>query len=415
LDSGKKQLPPAYRNSPSRKESWRGPIERLAWGGKGVGHAEDGRLLLLEAPLALFPGEVVEAQVLWKARHGEGRVTRWISRDPRRVEAACPVAGTCGGCELWEAGRHAPDLKRQMVADLLRRQLGEAVPWTWQPAPEEARRHRIQLHWDGAALGYFQRHSHVLIPISACPAAAGPISDAIPRLQEAMLGKALPSRPGRWELSTGTPAKTVWATDDQGRTWQLEPDGWHRATEAIRHRLGEVTLEHEPGAFFQVSPSWAASAFGALLQTWDLKGDTFYDLYGGVGLFSALLGSRFRHRILVESSATAVAWARRNLEAAGLPSECLVADVAAWVPEGLGDPSDVILLDPPRAGLEPALCDRLSSAGADTLVLVGCDGAAFCRDVKRLSGAWHLDQLAVLDLFPHTSLVECVALLTRHP
>ena len=110
-----------------------------------------------------------------------------------------------------------------------------------------------------------------------------------------------------------------------------------------------------------------------------------------------------------------MAWARRNLEAAGLPAECLVADVAAWVPEGLGVAEDVILLDPPRAGLDAALCDRLATAGAGTLVLVGCDGAAFCRDVKRLSGAWSLDQLAVLDLFPLTSLVECVALLTKRP
>ncbi len=413
--SGKKRLPPAYRNSPSRKESWRGPVDRLAWGGKGVAHAEDGRLLLLEAPLALFPGEVVEAQVIWKARHGEGRVTRWISRDPRRVQAACPVAEVCGGCDLWEAGRHIPELKRQMVADLLRRQLGAEVPWTWQPAPEDARRHRIQLHWDGTALGYFQRHSHTLVPVSACPAAASPLSDAIPRLQAAMLGKALPSRPGRWELATGTPADAVWATDEQGKTWQLQPDGWHRSTEPIRHRLGEATLLHEPRAFFQVTPPWAAAAFGALLQSWDLKGGTLFDLYGGVGLFSVLLGHRFQHRVLVESGDAAVTWARRNLEAAGLSSECLVADVAAWVPEGLGEPADVILLDPPRAGLEQSLCDRLATAGAGTLVLVGCDGAAFCRDVKRLSAAWNLDQLAVLDLFPHTSLVECVALMTRRP
>lgn len=408
-------MPPAYRNSPSPKEAWRGPVERLAWGGMGVGKAEDGRLVLLEAPLALFPGEVVEAEVLWKARHGEGRVTGWIARDPRRAEAACPVAGTCGGCELWEAGRHAPELKRQMVADLLRRQLGEGVAWTWHPAPDTARRHRIQLHWDGGELGYFKRHSHALVPVSACPAAATPLSEAIPRLQAALDGRVLPGRPGRWELSTGSPAETVWATDERGRTWILEPDGWHRSAEPIRHRFGDAVLQHEPGAFFQVSPAWAVDAFGGLLREWGVQGSTLFDLYGGVGLFSVLLGDRFAHRVLVESGETAVAWARRNLEAAGLPAECTVADVAAWVPEGLGAPGDVILLDPPRAGLEAALCERLATAGAGTLVLVGCDGAAFCRDVKRLSTAWRLDRLAALDLFPLTSHAECVALLTKRP
>jgi len=413
--SRKRDVPPAYRNSPARTETWRGSVERLAWGGKGVGRSEDGRLLLLEAPLALFPGEVVEALVLWKPRHGEGRVTHWVSRDPRRRAAECPVAADCGGCDLWEAGSHTSELKRQMVADLLRRQLGENVAWDWRPAPDSARRHRIQLHWDGEALGYFRRHSHALVPIQGCPAAAEPLSLAVPRLLEALAGRALPTRAGRWELCTGTPAGTVWATDERGRTWLLEPDGWHSSAEPIHHRFGEVTLQHEPGAFFQVSPPWAAEAFGGLLQSWDLKGGTLYDLYGGVGLFSALLGNRFRHRVLVESGEMAVTWARRNLEAAGLASECLVADVAAWVPESLGQSEDVILLDPPRAGLEPALCERLASAGAATLVLVGCDGAAFCRDLKRLMVAWNLDRLAVLDLFPLTSHVECVALLRKRP
>lgn len=406
---------PAYRNSPAQAESWKGAVERLAWGGKGVGRSADGRLLLLEAPLALFPGEVVEATVIWKARHGEGRVSRWVTRDPKRGQSACPVAEACGGCDLWEAGRHAASLKHQMVSDLFRRQLGEEVPWAWHPAPETARRHRIQLHWDGGALGFFRRHSHALVPVTGCPAAADPLSAAIPRLQAALEGRALPGRPGRWELSTGTPADAAWATDERGRTWMLEPDGWHRSEEPISHRLGGATLRHEPGAFFQVSPPWAAEAFGGLLDTWGVKGATLFDLYGGVGLFSVLLGERFQHRVLVESGEAAVAWARRNLEAAGLKAECLVADVAAWVPEQLGQAADVILLDPPRAGLEPALCDRLLGAGAGALVLVGCDGAAFCRDLKRLAPAWSLDQLAVLDLFPLTAHVECVALLTRRP
>lgn len=413
--SRKAKVPPAYRKSPVPTVIWRGPIERLAWGGKGVGRDGEGRLLLLEAPLALFPGEVVEASVLWKARHGEGRVTRWLTRDPRRQLSACPVAGTCGGCELWEAGRHAPALKREMVADLLRRQLGEGVPWTWVPAPEEARRHRIQLHWDGAELGYFQRHSHTLVPVQACPVAAEPLSEAIPRLREALRGLALPNRPGRWELATGTPAGLVLATDSRDRTWRLETDGWHRNDSPQQQVLEGVTLRHAPGAFFQVCPPVAARAFKNLLDGWEIKGHTLLDLYGGVGLFSALLGPRFTHRVLVESGETAVAWARRNLEALHLSAECVVADVAAWLPEGLGAPEDVILLDPPRAGLEPEVSAKLVQAGAGTLILVGCDGAAFCRDLKRLAEGWDLQDLAVLDLFPLTSHVECVARLTRRP
>lgn len=381
-------------------------IERLAWGGKGVARAEDGRLILLSAPLALFPGEQVEADVRWKPRHGEGEVTRWVRRDPRRAQAACPVAAACGGCELWEAGRETANLKRAMVADLLGRQLPGAPDWRWLEAPADARRHRIQLHWTGRDLGYHRRNSHSLVAVTACPAAIPALSQAIPRLQEALEGRMLPTRPQRWELATGTPAGEVCAMDEQGRAWNLETDGWHPFTGGVLHRFGEVRLAHRPGGFFQVCPPWAWRAFGEILGAWELPSGTLYDLYGGVGFFTALLGARFRKSVLVEFDAPAVEWACRNLQ--GMDAQCVAADAGEWMPEGLGGPEDLILLDPPRTGLAPEMCDKLRTAGAGNLVLVGCDGAAFCRDVKRLEPAWKLEGLAAADLFPMTSHVECV-------
>jgi 23S rRNA (uracil1939-C5)-methyltransferase len=398
---------------------WSGIIERLAWGGMGVGREADGRLILLEAPLALFPGEKVEAEVVWKARHGEGLVTAWVRRDNRRVRAGCPVAGVCGGCDLWEAGPLAGDLKQDMVKDLLSRQLPDAPAWRWLEAPDSARRHRIQLHWNGLGeLGFYKRNSHSVVPVNGCPAAAPALSAAIPRLQEALAAKILPTKPQRWELATGTPAGEVYAISELGKTYHLQPDGWKPSDQGILHSFPvapdrEVRLRHRAGGFFQVCPPWAWAAFGDVLSAWAIHGDTLYDLYGGVGFFSALLGKAFRQRVLVENVEPAVAWAQRNLAALELAATCVTADAAEWVGEGLGAAADVILLDPPRVGLAPELCAKLQSAGAGTLVLVGCDGAAFCRDLKRLAPAWVLQDLAVLDLFPLTTHMEFVARLTR--
>ena len=385
-------------------------MERLAWGGKGVARAEDGRLLLLSAPLALFPGEEVDAEVRWKPRHGEGRVTAWRRKDPGRAPASCPVAERCGGCDLQESGAAGPALKRAMVEDLLHRHLPQAPPWTWVPAPPTASRHRIQLHWDGGQLGFHRRLSHELVPVSACPAASRVLSEAIPRLAEALEARVLPGRPQRWELATGSPAGDVRATAENGRSWRLEPDGWHPGGEPLAHQHREIRLLHGPVAFFQVCAPWAMEAFDRTLAGWGLSGETLYDLYGGVGLFSALLGDRFARRVLVESEPNAVLWAQRNLEGLGLPGECLEQEVADWLPEGLGSPGDMILLDPPRTGLGPELCARLGTAGAGSLVLVGCDGAAFCRDARDLAPAWRLEALTVLDLFPLTVHAEFVGL-----
>ena len=386
-------------------------MERLAWGGRGLARAEDGRVILLEAPLALFPGEEVEADLRWKTGHAEGEVRAWIREDARRAAPACPVAESCGGCSLWGAGAEASDLKRQMVADLFRRQLGREA-FDWRPAPASAKRARIQLHWDGRRLGFHRRRSHDIVPIEACPAAEGVLSEAIAPLRAALASSVLPSRPGRWELATGTPAEEVRAFSEAGQ-WRLEGSEWHPDTAPLRHGLAGASLRQPAGGFFQVSPAWAAEAFGSLLEGWDARGGTLFDLYGGVGLFSALLRTRFRRFVLVESGEAAVAAARQNLADLGLDAECTAADVGAWLPEGLGGPEDTILLDPPRTGLAPEAVEKLLTARAGRMVLVGCDGAAFCRDLKRLEPAWALRELAALDLFPMTPHIEAVALLER--
>ncbi len=389
-------------------------MERLAWGGLGLARDGDGRLVLLRAPLALFPGEEVEAEVQWKSRHGEGTVLSWHSRDPGRADPGCPVAERCGGCDLWGAGTHLAELKRAMVEDLLHRSLPSAPAWTYVPAPEEARRHRIQVHWDGQRLGFHARRSHQVVSVHACPAAADPLSRALPLLADALARRTLPQRPQRWELATGTPAGEVWAINERQSCWQLREGDWGEADPdlGLAHVHGPHTLRHRPGGFFQVAAPWAMEAFRTQMEAWDLRGDQLFDLYGGVGLFSLLLGDRFRHRVLVESDAPAVAWATRNLEAAGLSATCKAEDVDTWLPEHLGQPEDLLILDPPRAGLSPGICTRLQSSGAGRLLLLGCDGAAFCRDIQRLAPRWKLQRLTVLDLFPLTPHVECMGLLS---
>jgi 23S rRNA (uracil1939-C5)-methyltransferase len=125
-----------------------------------------------------------------------------------------------------------------------------------------------------------------------------------------------------------------------------------------------------------------------------------------------MLSTKFKRVALVESDPTAVRDARLNLS--GLNAAVHATSVEDWPKEGVGEPGDVLLLDPPRAGLAKRIVAGLNESRANTLVLIGCDGANFCRDVQRLSPAWRLSQLAVVDLFPNTPHVECVGLFERN-
>jgi tRNA/tmRNA/rRNA uracil-C5-methylase (TrmA/RlmC/RlmD family) len=390
-------------------ELWTGRVDRLGWGGLGLGREPDGQLVLLRAPLALFPGEEVTANLTRLAKHCQGEVLAWRVADPRRIEPTCPYARECGGCALWGAGAHTGMLKRLMVDDLFSRQLRHApLDWQWLPAPESARRQRIQLHWDGQMLGYHVRSSHRLVPVQSCAVADAVVAAAIPALAQALAQGKLPGQPGRWELAAGTPASVVVATSTgiSGPAWALSANGWHEDAPVLEHNVAGQRLAQSPGTFFQACASWAITTLGAVLAGWELNGGTLYDLYGGGGLFSRLLAGRFTNYILVESDPRAVADAKQNL--AGMPVEIHAELVERWLEAGAGTPADTIILDPPRAGLGRKLCETLAQAQAGRIVLCGCDGAAFCRDVQLLAPLWRLARLAVLDLFPNTPQVECV-------
>lgn len=224
-------------NPAAQREKWSGEVLRLAWGGKGIASHLDGRLLLLTSPLALFPGEIVEAEVVWKKKHGEGLVTRWLSPSAKRVASQCEFGKVCGGCDLWESGSHGTELKKLMVQDLLHRQLNRQ-DFKWMPAPIQAKRHRIQLHWDGAMLGFFERKSHRIIEIRDCPTAHPSLSEAIDCLRDSLVRQKVPCHPQRWELGTGTPSVSVIATMESGIHYLLKDGQFLEGDYTLTEKLG---------------------------------------------------------------------------------------------------------------------------------------------------------------------------------
>lgn len=404
---------------------WQGRVERLGWGGVGIGRAADGRIVLLRSPLALFPGEEVEAEIIWSTRHAEGQVVRWLEPDPRRCTPECRVAERCGGCDLWGAGDATGALKRLMVEDLLARSLRRLQPWAfkWFPAPEWARRQRIQLHWDGAGLGYHARGTNLLVEVDTCPAADTALSAAIPLLRQALAAGELPTAAARWELICDvTRSRTVvYRTDcdNVSEYWELAGSRFVKSTAVLEHVIDGLPFRQHPRVFSQVCLRWAAVAFCDLFNVWGIRGETVYDLYGGGGLLSVLLRQAFTRFVFVENNPLAADDARCNLRTAtGLQQaaqqppaqvfEVCTATVEDWLPEQLGGAADTVVLDPPRAGLSAVVISRLCTSQAGRLILVGCDGATFCRDVQRLASHWKLKQLAVLDLFPNTVQAEFV-------
>ena len=162
-------------------------------------------------------------------------------------------------------------------------------------------------------------------------------------------------------------------------------------------------------SFFQVNRHLVSS-----MDEWAIgaaRGQSAWDLYAGVGLFSIPLARRFADVTAVEGGRSAAADLERNARRAGLEILTLQEQTAEFLAAQDQAP-DFVLADPPRSGLEKAVTGHLLRLKPKEIAIVACDPATLARDLAVLTAEYNLESLTILDLFPQTFHIETVARLT---
>jgi 23S rRNA (uracil1939-C5)-methyltransferase len=192
----------------------------------------------------------------------------------------------------------------------------------------------------------------------------------------------------------------------------------------VVERLLGLEFEAPAGAFLQTNSRQAERLYAAALDAARLVGhETVLDLYCGTGTLSMVFARAAREAVGVESVADAVDAAQRNAARNGIANARFVTGEARavlrqWARGERPDPvrPDVVVVDPPRAGLHPRVCDRVAELTPRAVVYVSCNPATLARDVKHLAGrGMILDEVTPFDMFPHTPHIECVARLVPAP
>ena len=356
-----------------------------------------------------LPGEVGRARVTAVRRGGRlvfADLVEVVEPSPHRVVPPCPAAGPgrCGGCdfqhvELGEQRR----LKAAVIADALRRIGGLAeLPWDGAvrpvPGDEAGLRWRTRSRFgnDGGALTMRLARSDEEIEVADCLIARRAVVSAA--AAEAVASEAAP---GGEVLAVESGTGQVVAGDPRDL----------RRTE-LTERVGGREFAVSAAGFWQVHPGAAAALSGEVARVLDPRpGERLLDLFGGVGLFAGTVGDQAALAAidLVEGDATAVAQARANL--ADLPARCHRAAVAAWLSRRRGT-TDLVVLDPPRAGAGPGVIRDIVRLRPRRVAYVACDPAGLARDLA-VAGeeGYRLVGLTAFDIFPMTQHVECVAAL----
>ncbi len=186
----------------------------------------------------------------------------------------------------------------------------------------------------------------------------------------------------------------------------------------LPERLGELDLRISPEAFFQTNTETAELLYGVVVEYADLKGwERVYDLYSGIGTIALTLAPRAGElwgiELVEQAVSDAIAAAARN-EVTN--ASFFAGDTRLALSELVGRAGrpDVLVVDPPRAGLSKKVVKRIVEAGPKRIVYVSCNPTTLAPNAAELEQAgWKLTRVRPVDMFPQTHHVECVALLER--
>lgn len=397
-------------------------IGPVAHGGVCVARAggTGGRVVFVRYAL---PGERARVRIT-EAKPGSfcrGEAVDVLRADPRRVAAPCAHFGPggCGGCDWQHASAELQrELKATVVAEQLRRLAGLDIPVVVESLPGGGLGWRTRVRWGvdrtagldeyDAVLGPRRYRSHEVVTISEdspCLIAADGLSEAgaarVPpqRADEVVLVRRTGRRPVAAFLAGGRPVGPGDSPEDpvevsesaRGREFRVGATGFWQAHEHAAEVL--------------------SGAVADALRDTPLAGSSAWDLYGGVGLFAAVLAEQVGKGgsvISVESDRAASRLASENL--ADLPQARAVPARVDRFLQGAAESVDAVVLDPPRSGAGRDVCRAIAGRAPRIVVYVACDPAALARDTAALGAAGYgLSSLRAFDAFPQTHHVECVA------
>ena len=397
-------------------------LTTLAYGGDALGRLDDGRAVFV--PFGL-PGERVRVRAVEEKRgHVRARLEEVLAPSPQRIEPRCRHFGACGGCHYQHMSYEAQlEAKAEILLDQLRR-IGriESPPvGATVPSPEQWNyRNHVQFHLTGEGrLGYVHHaEASGVLPISECHLPEPPLNELWPQLE---------FEPGteieRVSLRAGDELMLVLESESPEPP-EIEVEAGISVVHLFEEHpvvaagAGQMRIEVlgrgfqvSAASFFQVNTAMAARMVEHLMARLPASAETILDLYCGVGLFSAFLAPRARRLIGVESSPSACEDFAANLDE--FDHVELYEGPAEEVLPHLEAQPEVVLVDPPRAGLGRGVLDALVERKPRVLAYVSCDPSTLARDARRLiDGGYALVEVTPFDLFPQTYHIESISVFT---
>ena len=415
---------------------------------QGVARLEDGRAVFI--PFAL-PDEEVEIEITkQKDRYAQAKLVRVLSQSPARWEPDCPYYRVCGGCQTRHMSyEKALELKREKVYAALSRLGGLSDPLVLPTIPSpvtDGYRNKAEFACEQGMIGLYREGSSGIVDVDACLLQPERVNRLLqlmkPRLKvpglcgivtrvngcgEIMLILCAKHKSRELEtlaeemLSLESAVKSVYVcVMNVHPVHALDGNCLRLAgAERLSETLCGLHFSISPKSFFQVNRPQAERLYETALAFAGFDpDDAICDLYCGTGTITLCAARHCRSAVGIELVPDAISDARKNAAKNGLSDKVqfTCADAAkAYPPLSRSQRFSAVLVDPPRKGLDRAVAQALIDAPTPKLIYISCDPATLARDVKLLtgSGKYNFIQAQPVDMFPGTSHVETVVLMSK--
>ncbi len=445
----------------------------VAFGGKGLAKI-DGLAVFIDQTVT---GDQVAARIIRKKRnYAEAVVQELLTPSPSRVDPPCPYSGYCGGCK-WQFidYPHQLSLKRRHVAESLEHIAlmgGTAVHPTLPSDTIFGYRNKMEFSCSDRrwlmpqemgsdadvsfALGlHVPGTFHKVLDTRACllqPEAGNRILDAVRTYMRSSDRPVygLRSHEGFWRflMLRHSAAHDQWmvnivtASEDRDAVMPLADMIIDRFPEVVSvvnnitarrsgvaigereihltgkpvltDRIGGFSFEISANSFFQTNTRGAQKLYETVGRFAALRGhERVLDLYCGTGTIAICLAKQAGEVIGLELVESAVGDARKNCRLNGIDNcRFILGDIKDTL-ETVAAAPDLLVIDPPRAGMHKAVVKQVLRLGPEKIVYVSCNPATLARDLLELKEAYDVEEVQPVDMFPHTFHIESVARLIK--
>ena len=369
-------------------------------------------------------GDIVDIDIVKEYKnYSIGRVNKIIKKSAKRVDVLCPYYDICGGCSISAYTYHDElEYKVNNVIDIFKRNEIDIKPNIIKSDNRYGYRNKITLQVSNGIIGLYEEDSNKIVDVDKCLLVSDKLNEIIDIIKKNInVNKCnkIVIRDTYYGIMIifygsvnneevikylGNKVVSIYTYDNKYKCIYGE--------KYLYEMIGEYKYRISPDSFFQVNSRTVNKLYNKVVEyaIKNEKKDNLVDLYCGTGTIGIYLSKYFNSIIGIELNKQAVEDAKENAKINGVNNiEFYAGDVGKIINDQIK--ADVIVVDPPRSGLDKRTKDILLKIKANKIVYVSCNPLTLARDIKELDSGYKLGNITLVDMFPNTHHVECVCVL----